>query len=377
MTCETILTNARVVLPGRTLDGGVVVRDGRIEAVEPVRAGQDLDGDLLIPGLVELHTDHLEKHYSPRVGVVWDPVAAAMSHDAQCAASGITTVFDSLVIGAAPGWDMRDEWLRPMLDGLAAARSGGMLRADHRLHLRCEVTHERIVDHLERYLGDPGLGLISLMDHAPGDRQSPDIEAYKQRYRSTFAMDEAAVEAHCAALIDGSQRFAPANRQKLAAIGRAHGIAVASHDDARIEHVDEAATLGCVVSEFPTTLEAARAARAAGLHVMMGAPNLIRGGSHSGNVSATELAALGLLDVLSSDYIPSALLHAAFRLTEGEIGMALPDAVATVTVVPAAAVGLDDRGVIEPGRRGDLVRVRLIDGRPVVRGVWVQGRQVG
>jgi alpha-D-ribose 1-methylphosphonate 5-triphosphate diphosphatase len=136
--------------------------------------------------------------------VVWDPVSAAVAHDVQCAGSGITTVYDSLVLGAAPGWEMRDEWLRPMLEGLASARSLGMLKGDHRLHLRCEVTHPDIVPFLERFLASRGSGFLSFMDHAPGDRQSPDVEAYKARYRSSFGMDEAAVDAHVAALVEGS-----------------------------------------------------------------------------------------------------------------------------------------------------------------------------
>lgn len=379
MLAEQRFTNARIVTRHEVVRGTLTARGGTIAGIDDAAAGagDDLDGDLLLPGLVELHTDNLEKHYSPRVGVVWDPVAAAMSHDVQCIGSGITTVFDSLVIGSAPGWEMRDEWLAPMLGGLRAARGAGMLRAEHLLHLRCEVTHPEIGGLLASFLDEPGLRLISLMDHAPGDRQSPDIEAYKRRYRSSFAMDEAAVEAHVAALIDGSRRYGPRNRRELAGIARARGLAVASHDDARVEHIEEAAALGCALTEFPTTLEAARAARACGLHVMMGAPNLIRGGSHSGNVAAASLAAAGVLDVLSSDYIPSALLQAAFRLTDEHPAIRLPDAIATVTATPAAAARLDDRGVIEPGRRADLVRVRVVEGRPVVRGVWVAGERVG
>jgi alpha-D-ribose 1-methylphosphonate 5-triphosphate diphosphatase len=376
---ETVLANARIVTRDAVVEGGrVVLRGGRIVAVEPGGSpgGADLGGDLLVPGLVELHTDNLEKHYSPRMGVVWDPVAAAMAHDLQCAGSGITTVFDSLVLGAAPGWDVRDDWLRPMLDGLDLARAAGMLRADHRLHLRCEVTHPDVAAAFERFLDRPGLGLVSLMDHAPGDRQSPDVEAYKRRYREGFGLDEAAVEAHVGALVEGSRVHGPRNRRRIAAFARARGLPLASHDDAREEHVLEAAGLGAVLSEFPTTLDAARAARRHGLRVLMGAPNLIRGGSHSGNVSAAALAAEGTLDALSSDYIPSSLLQAAFRLAGEPFGMALPDALATVTAAPAAAAGLADRGAIAPGLRADLVRVRVVEGRPVVKGVWVEGERV-
>jgi alpha-D-ribose 1-methylphosphonate 5-triphosphate diphosphatase len=251
-----------------------------------------------------------------------------------------------------------------------------MLKIDHRLHLRCEVTHPGIVALFESFLGEPALGFMSLMDHAPGDRQSPDVDAYKRRYRSTFRMDDAAVDAHVESLLEGSRRHGPRNRRALAAIARERGVPFASHDDAREEHIAEAAELGAVLTEFPTTLAAARAARARGLHVLMGGPNLIRGASHSGNVAAATLAAEGVLDILSSDYIPAALLQSAFRLAGEPFGVALPEAIATVTAAPADAAGLADRGVVEAGRRADLARVRVIEGRPVVRAVWVGGERV-
>ena len=375
---EIILRNARIVARDAVVAGSLVVRDGAIAAVEAGagRVGVDLDGDLLIPGLVELHTDNLEKHYSPRIGVVWDAVSAAIAHDVQCAGSGITTVFDSLVLGAAPGWEVRDDWLRPMLAGLARARAAGMLKGDHRLHLRCEVTHPGVVPFFERFLDEPAVGFMSLMDHAPGDRQSPDVEAYKRRYRDAFGMGEAAVEAHVAALVEGSRVHGPRNRRALATLARARGVPFASHDDARAEHIAEAAGLGAVLTEFPTTLLAARAAREHGLSVLMGAPNLIRGGSHSGNVAAGELVREGVLDILSSDYIPASLLQAVFRLAAEPFGIPLPDAVAVASANPASAAGLDDRGEITPGRRADLVRVRMIEDRPVVRAVWVEGERV-
>ena len=217
---------------------------------------------------------------------------------------------------------------------------------------------------------------MSLMDHAPGDRQSPDIEAYKTRYRSAVGMDEARVDEHVRALMEGSRHYGPGNRRKLAAMARECGIPFASHDDARSEHIEEACELGCVLSEFPTTLEAAMAARARGLHVLMGAPNIIRGGSHSGNIAAADLVRHGLLDVLSSDYVPASLLQAAVRLTRAPFGLSLPHAVAMVTAVPAEAAGLDDRGRLAPGCRADLVRLHLVLDRPVVTAVYVAGARV-
>lgn len=380
MAHDILLTNARIVTAGEIVQGSLAISGQHIAGLAAGGLGSpsalDLEGDLLLPGLVELHTDNLEKHYSPRAGVCWDPVAAAVGHDVQVAGAGITTVFDSLVLGAASGWDARDEWLRPMLDGLSTARRLGMLKADHRLHWRCEVTHPEIGAMFASLSDEPGLGLVSLMDHAPGDRQAPDIEDYKKRYRDSGNLDMAAVEAHVAELIEGSRRYGPPNRKRVAAHAAELGIAVASHDDAREAHITEAAGLGCVVTEFPTTLAAAQAARAAGLRILMGAPNLIRGVSHSGNVRAAVLAEAGLLDILSSDYIPGALLPAALALTRAPFNLALPAAMATVSLNPARAVGLDDRGQLAEDLRADLLRVRLVEGRPLIKEVWVQGRRV-
>jgi alpha-D-ribose 1-methylphosphonate 5-triphosphate diphosphatase len=267
--------------------------------------------------------------------------------------------------------------IRPMIAGLTEAHEHGLLRADHFLHLRCEVTHPEITPTVERHVGHPLVRFMSLMDHAPGDRQSPDIESYRRFYLPAFDHDVAALERHIDDLRTKSRTIGPGNRQALAALGRHHAVPLASHDDSRIEHVEEAAGLGCVMTEFPTTAEAAAAARALGLKVLMGSPNLIRGGSHSGNVAAGDLADDGHLDLLASDYIPSSLLAAAFRLTTAPFDWPLPRALRMVTTAPAEAAGLDgERGLILPGLRADLVRVAVINGRPVVRAVWQRGARI-
>ena len=316
---ETILTNARIVGDGAVEHGTVVVRGGRIAAIDRTAsrapAAIDLDGDYLLPGLVDLHTDNLEKHFQPRRGVTWDGVAAAIAHDGQVAAAGITTVFDSLTIGAAEGWDMRASMVEPMLDGLDRARRHAMLRIDHRLHLRCEVTHPEITDVFDQHAAHHPVDMLSLMDHAPGDRQLPDLDGYRERYLRVFDGDAARVEAHIDQLVTASRELGPPNRRALADRAREAGIPLATHDDASPVHIEDAAALGAVFTEFPTTLEAAQAARRHGLPALMGSPNLIRGGSHSGNVAAGALVTAELLDLLASDYIPSSLLTGAFRLT--------------------------------------------------------------
>jgi alpha-D-ribose 1-methylphosphonate 5-triphosphate diphosphatase len=378
MTRETVLSNARIVLADEVVTGSVAIRDGRIIDVSqgPARAGEDMEGEFLVPGLVELHTDHIERHYSPRPNVRWNPVASVLAHDAQIAASGITTVFDALRVGLDEDADMEAADMRRLADAIEQSIAADRLRADHFLHLRCEVSAPDCLPGFALFENDPHVKLASMMDHSPGQRQFTDLDTYATYYKVKMKMSDDDFRAFCARRMAESESNSGPNRRAIAEICRAQGIILASHDDATVEHVDEAAADGVRVAEFPTTAAAARASKDAGMAVLMGAPNVVRGGSHSGNVSARELAELGHLDILSSDYIPFSLLQAAFFLGEVVDGISLPEAVAKVSKNPAEAVGLSDRGVIEAGRRADLVRVRLDDGIPVVRTVWREGRRV-
>lgn len=378
MTREMILNNARIVLPDEIIEGSVAVRDGRIVDISPghAREGKDLEGDFLIPGLVELHTDHLERHYAPRPKVRWNPVASVLAHDAQIAASGITTVFDALRIGLDEDADVEAEDMRRLANAIEESVAADRLRADHFLHLRCEVSAPDCLDGFALFEGDPHVKLASLMDHSPGQRQFTNLEAYEIYYRNKLKMSESDFRRFCERrMVESGHNSAP-NRRAISEACRERGIILASHDDATSEHVKEATADGVRVAEFPTTAMAASASKQAGMAVLMGAPNVVRGGSHSGNVSARELVEAGDLDILSSDYIPFSLVQAAFFLGEVVDGISLPEAVAKVSKNPAEAVGLDDRGVIEAGRRADLVRIRLDDGIPVVRTVWREGRRV-
>ncbi|WP_163272342.1 alpha-D-ribose 1-methylphosphonate 5-triphosphate diphosphatase [Chelativorans alearense] len=378
MTHETILRNARIVLDDEVVEGSVVLRDGRIADIAPgpARVGDDLEGDFLIPGLVELHTDHLEGHYAPRPKVRWNPLAAVLAHDAQVASSGITTVFDALRIGLDEEGDVDAEGMRSLADAIEESLAADRLRAEHFLHLRCEVSASDCLSAFSLFKDDRHVKLASLMDHSPGQRQFTNLDAYAAYYKVKMKLDDEAFRRFCDKRTDESRRNAAPNRRAISAACKERGIILASHDDATPEHVGEAAQDGVRVAEFPTTAAAARASKEAGMAVLMGAPNLVRGGSHSGNVSAQELAEGGDLDILSSDYIPFSLIQAAFSLSELVDGISLPQAVAKVSKIPAEAVGLTDRGVIEPGRRADLVRVRLDGGIPVVRTVWRAGRRV-
>jgi alpha-D-ribose 1-methylphosphonate 5-triphosphate diphosphatase len=375
---ETVFSNAQIVLPDEVIQGCLVMRDGRIAEIDAgsSRVGDDIEGDFLIPGLVELHTDHLENHYRPRPGVFWDPLAALHAHDAQIAGSGITTVFDAVRIGSDNDLPDMLTHARELVNAVRAGGDAGWLRAEHFIHLRCELPSHDVVDHFDALANHPTTRLASVMDHTPGQRQFRSLDAYKRFYAKQMGRGPEELQAYLDARLAEHKRYSNPNRQAIVARARAMGIALASHDDATLAHVEEAEADGVAIAEFPTTLEAASAAHEAGLAILMGAPNVVRGKSHSGNISATDLVEAGLLDILSSDYVPFALLQAVFLLPQRIEGLALSAALATVTANPARAAGLDDRGEIVTGKRADLVRVAAQAPLPVVRGVWREGQRV-
>jgi alpha-D-ribose 1-methylphosphonate 5-triphosphate diphosphatase len=376
---EMIWANAKVVTAAAVVRGSVRAVDGRIVEIDegprvPARA-EDCAGDFLIPGAVELHTDVLERHLAPRPGVRWPGLAAVVAHDAQIAAAGITTVLDGLAVGYVIASGERPRDPRPAADALGQAQDAGALRAEHFLHMRCEVSTEWVLRDFGPFAGHPLVRLVSLMDHTPGQRQFVRLEKYREYYQGKFALSDAQMETLIETRLGEQQRFGEPHRAAITALAQKHGIPLASHDDATTAHIEEAAAAGTVIAEFPTTLEAARAARALDLAILAGAPNLVCGGSHSGNVSAATLAREGLLDIVSSDYVPASLLHAVFLLHRRH-GVELPRAVATVTLTPARRVGLDDRGEIAPGKLADLVRVRTHEDVPIIEEVWRRARRI-
>lgn len=372
------ILNANIVTRNNVLRGSLEVENGFIADLghhASGLAGADWSGDWLIPGLIELHTDNLEKHFSPRPGVVWPAIPAVVAHDAQLAASGITTVLDAIALGDVSPRGARREHFDTMLRAIEEARAAGLLRAEHRLHLRCELSSSGVTEVFDSLAREHNPALVSLMDHTPGQRQFTDLGKYREYYQGKYGLSDAEMTAFTARQIDCQRRYSAPNRDAIVAKCRAAGIALASHDDATVAHVQQAASEGVVLSEFPTSMAAAAAARQRGMAILMGAPNVVRGGSHSGNISALALAAEGFLDVLSSDYVPASLLHAAFLVHE-KAGWSLPDALRLVSANPAGVAGLHDRGEIEPGKRADFLRVHIRAGIPAIVEAWRSGRRI-
>jgi alpha-D-ribose 1-methylphosphonate 5-triphosphate diphosphatase len=376
---ETVLANAHVVTPERDFIGHVLVRDGLIadigEGPRVPRGSEDCDGDYLIPGLVELHTDNLERHLHPRPGVQWPRRAAVAAHDGEFASVGVTTVLDALRIGSIESETLGGYALEAA-EAADQLRPLDLLRADHYIHLRCELTSPRLIAEFDAIASHPRVRLISVMDHTPGQRQFADIGRYIAYYQGKKGLTDPEMTAYMERALACQREYGVPNRAALAERARADHFAVASHDDATAGHVAESRDMGATIAEFPTTMEAARASHEAGMVVLMGAPNVLRGFSHSGNVSAMDMAAEGLVDVLSSDYAPASLMLAAFKLAEEVEAYDLPRAIATVTRNPANAVGLRDRGRIAVGARADLARVFHVERLNIVRALWRKGRRV-
>ncbi|MEM6740269.1 MAG: alpha-D-ribose 1-methylphosphonate 5-triphosphate diphosphatase, partial [Pseudomonadota bacterium] len=310
MSDALTLANARLVLPQDVRTGRLTVRDAEIVEIAHGAAvptgAVDLEGAYLSPGLVELHTDNLERHIRPRPSAHWPHKPAIAAHDAELAACGITTVYDALRVGSIEGkggvgWT---RYARALADELLAMRPTGALKISHHLHLRAEICSETLKEELAQFGPDDRVGIVSIMDHTPGQRQFADIGRYEIYMKGKHGLTDLAFAEHVATRQALGEQVRDGHEQAAVEAAQRYGAVLASHDDTTPEHVARSARHGVALAEFPTTGDAARACRRHGIAVMMGAPNLVRGGSHSGNVAAADLAQTGLLDVMSSDYVP-------------------------------------------------------------------------
>ena len=352
---------------------GQVIADIQAGRSQSARA-IDVGGDTIIPGVVDVHTDNLERQVQPRSLARWPSRSAMVAHDAQCAAAGVTTVLDALCLGDL-GFDK--ERIKTFQDGvvdLDALTEAGLLKADHFLHLRCEIPATDMLELFDPVADHPLVRMISLMDHSPGVGQYANMDFYR-KLRRQGGLDEATVERRIKEMQEQRARLRDPNRKALLDRVRGTTIALASHDDRTEEEIAENAADGIRISEFPVSMEAALAAKRAGMQVIAGAPNIVRGGSHSGNVNAVDLLRAGAVDAFASDYVPPSLVEAAFQCAREE-GITLSAAVAMVSDHPARMSGLPDRGRLETGMRADLVRVRLHGTLPIVRQVWRAGERV-
>ncbi len=371
------LSDFTLVLANRVVPSGSVRLEGDMiaEVVEhPVPEGMQGHGATLFAGFIDMHGDMIEQELEPRARVDFPMRVALGSLDARLAAAGVTTAYAAVSFsrGAREGERRSFEHTSGVIRDLAEARVG--CRVEHLIHARFDITFDNAVGVLADLLDEGRVDLVSLMDHTPGQRQFRDVTKLEAYVKGKHGFDDAGFQRHIAELKQMRDTYGDKHEIETVKAARRFGAVLASHDDTTAEQVAVSADHGIHLAEFPTTVEAARACHAHDIKVMMGAPNLIRGGSHSGNVAAKELADLELLDIVSSDYVPAALLMSAVKL--GEIWGDMARGLATVTRSPADAVRLEDRGRIEVDKRADLIRFRMRGGTPALRGVWSRGHRV-
>ena len=350
------LEHARVVLPDGVLeDGAVCVEDGFISAIEPTAPtgsrSVNLRGALLLPGIVDIHGDMLERELEPRPNTEF-PVSIALAElDKRLASNGITTAFAAVALADGPGLRSEDR-AEKLIHAIRAAEDS--LRTRILIHARFEVSVSSGVALLERCLRNGSIGMVSLMDHTPGQGQFRDLEYYVEYMTKWLGGNREAAQQSAGAHLETPVSWDVA--RGIAGLALERGVPLASHDDDTGEKVQLMQSLGVTIAEFPVTIKAAWAAKSYCMGVVMGAPNALRGSSHSGNLSALEGIKAGVVDGLCADYHPASLLHAALRLKADSI-LPLHEAFKLISTNPARAALLSDRGRIEVGCRADLIGV--------------------
>ena len=372
---KTYLTNVRVVLADSIIEeGSVLIDDEKIAAINPETVTDDakiidLKGKILMPGMIDLHCDALEKEVEPRANVYFPLDFACAQADKRNASAGITTVYHALSFAHEELGVRNNEFAANVARAVHKWQPHGLV--DNRVHCRYEITDETGLPVLKQLLAEKAMHLISMMDHTPGQGQFKDMAAYRdyltRTYKKTADEVDVIVERKLEAATGAFERM-----QELAFIAHETGISVASHDDDSAERVETMKSIGADISEFPITLEAAIAARAAGMSTIFGAPNILRGQSQSGSMKAIDAIHAGVADCLCADYSPASLIVSIFKIPEIST-LDLAAAIRLVTVNPAKAAKLGDRGEIAVGKRADLVVVGMPGGLPQVTDVWSNG----
>ena len=379
----TVISDVRIVTPHSVIERGTAVTsDGRIASLVGgrLRRGpgmEEIDGQgrILLPGFIDLHNDGIEQEIEPRPHAVFPLAIALASLESQLVAHGITTIFHSFSFMDGREGTLHSEGLEPAIRELNQLRRTGAIR--HLVHARYEIVEVHHFERLQRLIDDRQVSLVSFMDHTPGQGQYLNVQGLVNYYVRKYHAELSAIDA----IIADRKRKAgnPAvieTLERLAAHALHAGLPLASHDDDSPEKVARMKRLGVTISEFPVNMSAALAASQCGMHVAVGAPNVLRGLSTNGNLSALEAIGSNAVYILCSDYYSPSLLHSVFRLYRDRV-MSLPDAVRMVTVQQARAAGMDSElGSLEVGKRADMILVSESEGSPSVVAAWVGGHRV-
>lgn len=374
---NTLITHADIVLKDKIIkDASLLICDGVIESINPqlpiFDKLVDLEGNMLMPGMIDIHCDALEKEVEPRPNVHFPLDFACAQADKRSAAAGITTAFHALSFAHEELGVRNNEMAADIARAVHLWQQKALI--DNRVHCRYEITDETGVDVLMQLLEEHSMHMISMMDHSPGQGQFKDLASYKKYLTLNYKKSEQEINA----IVERKVNNAAGAFERMARLSQhAHNfnISVASHDDDSVERVATMKEIGADISEFPINLEAAIAAKKAGMSTVFGAPNILRGKSQSGSIKAIEAIENGVADCLCADYSPAALIVAVFKIPS-LVDMPLEKAIQLVTLNPARAAKLNDRGEIKEGMRADLISVSKPLGVPQVTHTWSNGQLV-
>ncbi|ARF17666.1 phosphonate metabolism protein PhnM [Sporosarcina ureae] len=380
-----VIHNGNIITENEILEGFAVVVEG--EFIQDIIPQEDVmrfpeanridaGGGLISPGFIDIHSDYIETIASPRPSCMMDFDISLREAEKVLISHGITTMFHSLSFYGKDVFTQKTMHhpnnIQRMIDAIHSTH-GNLHLIRHRLHARFEIDNMDGVASLVQNIEDDKVHLLSFMDHTPGQGQYRNLEVYRETLKGYRDLSDSDINVLIAER-QTTESLTTENMKEIAEIATEKGIAIASHDDDNVQKLELVKTFGTTISEFPITLEVAKRAKELGLHTIAGAPNVLLGGSHSGNLSATEAIDHGCIDILCSDYYPAGLLHAVFALHE-KYGNDLHQMFMMVTLNPAKAVRIDDElGSIKIGKKADLLIIeRMDDGYPMLTTTIVNG----
>ncbi|WZL74716.1 phosphonate metabolism protein PhnM [Clostridiaceae bacterium 35-E11] len=381
-----LITNGQIVMEDKILTGyDVVIENDIIERI--AKQGEidlkgafeiiDANGGYIVPGFIDIHADYIEHMAAPRPTTLMDFELSLRETEKQLICHGITTMFHSLSLYKSSEFGNKPirspENVCKFIDLIDRSHTSKHL-IRHRFHARFEIDNLEQVDHLKAYINEGKVHLVSIMDHTPGQGQYRNLEIYRETLKGYSNLTDLEIDE----IIVSSQskdKMTIEMMKEIAELAKKKGIAFASHDDDSIEKIDLVQSFGATISEFPITLKVAREAKKRGMFTIAGAPNILLGGSHSGNLSAAVAIEHDSIDILCSDYYPAALLHAIFKLHE-EYGHDLHEMFRLVTINPAKAVNMDHEiGSIKENKKADILVIERIEERyPAITSVFVDGK---
>lgn len=377
---QLIITNALAVLKDRLLEHAtLLIKDGVIQNIatevnpvfDPGIKVYDAKGMLLLPGMIDLHSDAIEKEIEPRPGTNFPVELAIAQLEKRLVSQGFTSVFHSLSLAGGEG--VRDDGTAQTIIQQLKKRTWSVIR--NLVHLRYEITNFESLTLVKELLNSRLVDLFSIMDHSPGQGQYQTMEDYANYVRKTYQFTESRIQGIAAERLQRRRQITPEFLEDLIKSATVKQIPTASHDDDTVEKVDWEKQAGIMISEFPINMATAAQAARHRMYVVVGAPNIARGVSHNGNLAALELIKAGYANIICSDYYPGSMLFAVFK-TAREIG-SLTEAVKMVSLHPAAALGQDQKiGSIDTGKLADLIIVQPCGEYQVVKKAFIHGKLV-